>query len=500
MRPTTPLILALTFGIGCAAGSDRDLDNDPPLSDIEDIFEGTPDDSDVPREDGKFDDVLPAKHTELRALMSPVKSQGRRGVCSIFSTAGYMEHLYIAEGTITDLDVSEQYLQWSAKFEVGSFPNTSGSNANFNLQAVNRFGIPAESVWPYETNQWGASDDADCADEDDLATKCYTNGHPTAEMKAAKKFHLPRPRFKSTRDIKGHIVSTNTGVVVGFTFFYQAWNHRKSELPTNTANWDQGIVLYPNDEDEELSLEKRAGHSILIIGWDDDMEVPRRDKDGELITDTFGNPEMEKGFYLFKNSWGTSGFGIDNEHGAGYGWISQRYLNQFGRARVAGLPTVEKPVEICGDELDNDGNGDIDCDDAACADDAACTSEGRSVTFSGPGVTIPDNDPAGVSSPIRIVGDITTDGLAGNVSELSVTVDIKHTFIGDLRVSLHRGTEAVTLHNRSGGGSDDIAETYTVTTFNGTDLAGDWKLLITDNAGIDVGELVSWELSAVVTD
>ena len=35
-------------------------------------------------------------------------------------------------------------------------------------------------------------------------------------------------------------------MVVGLTFFYQSWNHRKSELPTNSDYWDEGYVLYPN--------------------------------------------------------------------------------------------------------------------------------------------------------------------------------------------------------------------------------------------------------------
>ncbi len=92
-------------------------------------------------------------------LQSPVKSQGSRGVCSIFSTVALMEHLYLKEGTLADPDFSEQYLQWSAKFEVGSFPNTSGSNANSNLRAINRFGIVDEQAWPYESQPWKSGDD-----------------------------------------------------------------------------------------------------------------------------------------------------------------------------------------------------------------------------------------------------------------------------------------------------------------------------------------------------
>ena len=33
------------------------------------------------------------------------------------------------------------------------------------------------------------------------------------------------------------------------------------------------------------------------------------------------------------------------------------------------------PVEVCNDTIDNDGDGDIDCDDANCLGDAACQTE-----------------------------------------------------------------------------------------------------------------------------
>ena len=58
--------------------------------------------------DGKFDVTLP-KEFDLLDTMGPVRNQRSRGVCSIFSTIGLMEHLYIKEGTITNPDFSEQW-------------------------------------------------------------------------------------------------------------------------------------------------------------------------------------------------------------------------------------------------------------------------------------------------------------------------------------------------------------------------------------------------------
>lgn len=90
---------------------------------------------------------------------------------------------------------------------------------------------------------------------------------------------------------------------------------------------------------------------------------------------------------------------------------------------------------------------------------------------------------------------IVVSGVSGNApATLKVAVDIKHTFIGDLRVDLVApdGTR-YTLHNRSGGSADNILKTYTV---NASSEAanGTWKLLVNDNARADVGKIDLWSL------
>ena len=43
----------------------------------------------------------------------------------------------------------------------------------------------------------------------------------------------------------GAVAALVAAVAVGFDFFYQSWNHRKSTLPINTGYWNEGYVL-PN--------------------------------------------------------------------------------------------------------------------------------------------------------------------------------------------------------------------------------------------------------------
>jgi len=463
-------------------------DGEAPLSDLDDLLDGAPSKADLP-EEGKADAVYPDEFSDLVALQSPIRSQGRRGVCSIFANVGYMEHLYIAEGTITEPDFSEQFLQWSVKNEVRAFRNTEGSNASRNLEAIYRFGVVEEDDWPYQPSKWSTSDDPACDGSDNLPTKCYTNGDPPDSAMEAQRWHLPRGRWinSSERSVKAHMHNKKQAVVVGGTFFYQSWNHRSSSLPTNNEYWRKGYVTYPNALDKEKSLEKRAGHGFVLVGWNDNLEVQKRDGEGNMLTDAEGNPDTEKGFFIFKNSWGTGSFGVNNPHGDGYGFISYRYVDEHLTAYVSGLPEVETPDEVCNDEVDNDRDGDVDCDDADCATAPACAGSGFEYT-NDEGGDIPDNDSSGMESSIEV-----TDG--GTISALSVTVDISHSYSGDLTVKLVReGGDEVVLQDQEGGSEDDIEKTFAVTDFNGQDAAGTWTLEVVDNANLDEGRLNSWTL------
>lgn len=482
--------------------------SEAPLSDLEALLAGAPDNATLPDEQ-KADAIYPTRYTELVALQSPVKSQGSRGVCSIFSTVALMEHLYIKEGTLTEPDFSEQFLQWSAKVEVGSFPNTSGSNAASNIQAINRFGIVEEKVFPYETFPWGTSQDERCTG-DKQPTICHTNGNPPAEVLSAKRWKLPPSRYVSSKrqNIKAFMFQNKAAVVAGMSFFYQSWNHRGSTLKTNPTYWSEGYVLYPNAKDKEESAKKSAGHSILLVGWDDELEVPIVDENGAQVLDADGNPVTEKGFFLIKNSWGQGGFGIRNPHGAGYGWLSMRYVEEYASINGSAVPQVQLDPEVCDDGIDNNGDRRVDCEDPMCARDAACLpaepeepeqpgepAEAEVVTGANETVVgIPDADPAGIRSTI------TLDAPAGKrIEGVEVLVDISHTYPRDLTVQLRHpdGTVKV-LHDRARTDGDGVMASYVLEAFDGKAAAGVWTLEVADHLNADTGTLNGWILDVTV--
>ncbi|KZN35107.1 S8 family serine peptidase [Pseudoalteromonas luteoviolacea] len=104
-------------------------------------------------------------------------------------------------------------------------------------------------------------------------------------------------------------------------------------------------------------------------------------------------------------------------------------------------------------------------------------------------VDIPDNDQAGVTSTITIADDVTIFGS-------STALNISHTYIGDLLVTLTSpaGTVA-TLHNRAGGSADNIVDSFSSDAFNGETAAGDWLLKVVDNANLDSGTLNNWSIT-----
>jgi hypothetical protein len=429
-----------------------------------DINEGAPGNDSLP-DDNKADAVYPAQFQLPAAEQSPVKSQGSRGVCSIFAATALVENLYLKAGMpAADVDFSEQYMQWSVKNQVGTFKNTEGSNVDSNLQSVVRFGHIKEAGWPYESSPWTAANDPACNGGESLPTRCYTNGEPPQSALDAEKFKLPTSRWINVNSIKAHLTTKKTGVGVGMTFFYQSWNHRRSQLPVDAQLWQRGVVTYPNGKDKMVSLEKRAGHAIEIIGWDDDMEVPMRDEAGKPVLDAAGNPRMEKGFWLFKNSWGTAGFGIDHPYGAGYGWLSMQYVKEYGSAVVAEVPVLggnPPPPPPTG---------------------------GTMHTYSAaPAATIPDNSPTGATSTIEVPD-------AGTLGEVKVTTDINHSYKGDLEITLTHGTFSKVIFKREGGATDNVKATFTVAELGGAALAGAWTLKVVDTAAQDVGTLNSWKL------
>ena len=115
-----------------------------------------------------------------------------------------------------------------------------------------------------------------------------------------------------------------------------------------------------------------------------------------------------------------------------------------------------------------------------------------------PNLPIPDNTSAGVSSTIAM-------NPSGSVRQIKVSIDITHTYIGDLRIELASPAgRGIILHSQLGGDQDNLVATYDSATplsplsaLVGQPIQGAWTLRVTDVARADVGTLNKWSLEIV---
>ncbi len=116
--------------------------------------------------------------------------------------------------------------------------------------------------------------------------------------------------------------------------------------------------------------------------------------------------------------------------------------------------------------------------------------------------------PAAPISDNQTTTDVLTIPAAddASITSLEVYVNITHTYIGDLLITLTSpaGT-VVTLHSRSGGGTDNLVGWYPsqlipagdLGAFVGQQMAGNWTISVADQAGGDTGTLNQWCLRIV---
>lgn len=129
-------------------------------------------------------------------------------------------------------------------------------------------------------------------------------------------------------------------------------------------------------------------------------------------------------------------------------------------------------------------------------------------------IDIPDNNTTGITSVINI-----PDGNAVSINDVNVTINITHTFDGDLTLTLisPNGTNVILSNGNGGSGNnytntvfaDDASNTISsgsapftglfipdeaLSILNGEFSSGDWSLLVVDDAGVDTGSIDSWSI------
>ncbi len=119
-----------------------------------------------------------------------------------------------------------------------------------------------------------------------------------------------------------------------------------------------------------------------------------------------------------------------------------------------------------------------------------------SYTTGVPTQTYSNTTAVAIGDNTTITSPITVSGRTGNApTTASVSVNITHTYQGDLKVDLVAPDGSLyNIHNRTGAGTDNVIKTVTLN-LSTEALNGTWKMQVNDNAAGDVGTLNSWSVT-----
>lgn len=200
--------------------------------------------------------TLPAS-MDLRANCSTIEDQGQLGSCTGNAIAGIVE--YLCRRARKTTDVSRLFIYYQERVYEGTVSYDNGAYIRDGIKAVNKIGVPTESLWPYNINRFAYRP----------SQAAYVN--------AATRKAVGYQRCANFAAVKAAIAQ-GYPVVVGFDVY---------ESFETQAVADTGMMPYPNTATEQLL----GGHAVALVGYND-----------------------ATGKFIARNSWGT-GWG---DHGYFY--------------------------------------------------------------------------------------------------------------------------------------------------------------------------------------
>jgi C1A family cysteine protease len=188
---------------------------------------------------------------DLRNYCSPIENQGQLGSCTGNAIAGLIE--YLDRKANKNLDVSRLFIYYQERLLEGTVNYDAGAYIRDGIKAVNKYGAPLESLWPY------------------LITRYATTPSRAAYADALKR--RAGAYQKITTRVAGVKTALSQGypVVIGFDVY---------ESFEGAVNNTTGMMPYPAAGEQLL-----GGHAVAIVGYND----------------TLGG-----GRFICRNSWGTS--------------------------------------------------------------------------------------------------------------------------------------------------------------------------------------------------
>lgn len=192
--------------------------------------------------------TLPAV-VDLRSNCSAIEDQGQLGSCTGSAIAGIIE--YLDRKVNKKLDVSRLFIYYQERLLEGTTNYDAGAYIRTGIKAVNTYGAPLESLWPY------------------IISRFATRPSNSAYTDALKRKAIAYQRITNFDGVKTAL-SQGYPVVIGFTVY---------ESFEGNLNNTTGMMPYPNTATEQVL----GGHAVCIVGYNDSTQR-----------------------FICRNSWGTS--------------------------------------------------------------------------------------------------------------------------------------------------------------------------------------------------
>jgi len=199
---------------------------------------------------GAVPPTLPAV-VDLRPGCSAIEDQDQLGSCTGNAIAGLIE--YLDRKANKNLEVSRLFIYYQERLLEGTVNYDSGAYIRDGIKAVNLYGAPLESLWPYTIGRFATRP----------TTAAYTD--------AAKRKVGAYQRVTNFAGVKTALAQ-GYPVVAGFTVY---------ESFEGNANNTTGMMPYPNTATEQVL----GGHAVAIVGYNDNLNGGR---------------------FICRNSWGTN--------------------------------------------------------------------------------------------------------------------------------------------------------------------------------------------------
>lgn len=198
-----------------------------------------------------------------------------------------------------------------------------------------------------------------------------------------------------------------------------------------------------------------AGVAALMLSANPDLTAQDVRQILQATADKLVDPQPDPQLGLQKGTYDVNG----HSQWFGYGKVNAARAVQSARQRIAPPPTVSRQIQQQGAAID-----------------------------------IPDYNPQGATSAIQI-GDTSA------IRDMQVSVDVEHSFLGDIEIILSAPSgQTVLLQNRTLGRSTRLQATYSLQTtsalrqFINQSAAGSWQLRLVDYALLNTGRLRGWQI------